>query len=182
MNSKPEKLEDLDEYLVTAVIAGRKRLGILGVVALQNPSGENKKYAMFYDFVQNEQEPLMPVGVISSTQEIDQHFGPWQSFFDSQPDLLEWTKQVDLEQPITPLSIARVYLCSTGKIQLPDSEALIQQTLSQQSPNKPSGFYMSPELIESWFQWALQEDENSRNHSRARKQLSQAIADAANQG
>ena len=180
MTTEMDKLAKLDEHLVCANVAGRKRLGFLGVVEVPALDNKLKKYVLFYDFTQNEQEPLLPIGVINSTQELNQVFGPWADFFQSQADFSEWAEQVDTKQLITPLSIARAYLCSTGKLALPDSDTLIQQTLSQKSVDKPLGFGMSPELVEAWFQWAIQEDENSRSYSRARKNLSQAIADTAN--
>lgn len=176
-----QKLEHLDEQLVCAMVSGRKRLGILGVVSLPTPNGESQNHVIFYDFVQHEQEPLMPVGVIQSAQEIIEYFGPWESFFESRPEYSAWAEQVNTEQPITPLSIARVFLCSTGKLQLPDSEELVQQTMSQQSQDKSLGLEMSPKLIDSWFKWAIQEDEISKDYSRARNQLAQAIADSTNQ-
>lgn len=123
----------------------------------------------------------MPVGVIQAAQEILDIFGPWASFFASQPEYSAWSEQVNTEQSITPLSIARAFLCSTGKLQLPDSDELIQQTFSQQSQEKSLGLGMSPELMESWLKWAIQEDEISRDYSRARNQLAQAIADTTNQ-
>ncbi len=176
-----EKLEQLDEQLVCAMVSGRKRLGILGIVSLSTPSGEFLNHVLFYDFIQNEQEPLMPVGVIQLAQEILEVFGPWLSFFESRREYSAWSKQVDTEQPISPLSVARAFLCSTGKLQLPDSDVLVQQTLSQQSQDKSLGLGMSPELMESWLKWAIHEDEISRDYSRARNQLAQAIADSANE-
>lgn len=176
-----EKLEQLDEQLVCAMVSRRKRLGILGVVSLPTPSGESQNHVIFYDFDQNGQEPLIPVGVIQSAQEILEIFGPWLSFFESRPEYSAWAEQVIAEQPITPLSMARAFLCSTGKLQLPDSDVLVQQTLDQQSQQKPLGFEMSPELMESWLKWAIQEDEISKDYSRARNRLAQAIADSTNQ-
>lgn len=180
MTAKIDNLELLDEHLVCATVSGRKRLGILGIVALPDSNGESKNHAFFYDFAQTEGEPLMPVGAIQSAQDLSEAFGPWSSFFDAQTDFPAWADQIKTDLPITPLSVARAYLCSTGKIQLPDSETLIKQTADQQSEGKPLGFGMNPELATAWFEWALMEDEISRNYSRARKQLSQAIADSAN--
>jgi hypothetical protein len=71
MTSELAKLEQLDEHLVCANVAGRKRLGVLGVVSLPTSDDERQNHVMFYDFIQNEQEPLLPVGVIQSTQEIE---------------------------------------------------------------------------------------------------------------
>lgn len=177
MNIEPESLEQMDEYLVCATVSGRLRLGVLGVVSIPAPNGEEKNHTFFYDFTQDEQEPLMPVGVINSTQEIVQNFGLWNLFPQSQPEFSAWAEQVNSDQAITLLSAARAFLCSTGKLQLPDIETLLEQTLSQRIQGKSLGFEMSHELVDSWLKWAFQEDENSRNYSRGRKKLAQAIDD-----
>ena len=178
MNSEIENLEQLDEHLVCAMVSGRKRLGCIGIVDLPTANGESRNHALFYDFTQDQQEPLMPVGTITSTAEIEQNFGPWNAFFQS-PDFSAWAESITTKQPLTPLAIARTYLCSTGKLQLPDSEDLVRQTHAQKTTDKSLGLGMSQELVESWFQWAVGEDENSRNYSRGRKRLAQVIADAA---
>lgn len=178
-SSEQDKLSDMDIHLVCANVAGRRRLGFLGVVALPGAGGELQDRTMFYDFAPDEAEPLMPIGTIESMQDILQTFGPLNDFFNTK-DFSEWAEQINTELAVPPLAVSRVYLCSTGKLQLPDSEELVQQTLVTKSQGNAMGFGMDQALVESWFGWALHEEEISKNYSKARRQLAQAIADELN--